>query len=208
VTDAEGGITTAAVAPGGEPALPHAALHPRQWTAAEYHRLAEVGVLHEDDRVELIDGAIVEMSPIGARHAARVNAIAHLLRERAGRRCLVSAQNPIRLSERSEPQPDVTLLRWRDDFYRGELPPPAEVLLVIEVADSSLLADRSVKLPLYGRAGIREAWLVDLAGGVIEEHAAPSSEGYDRRRLHRSGEISVAAIPELAVSVAEVLGER
>jgi Uma2 family endonuclease len=176
----------------------------RAWTAAEYEQMVAAGVLGEDDRVELVEGEIVEMAPVGARHAASVNALARLLQRQVGDRALVSVQNPVRLSPRSEPQPDLAVLAWRDDGYRDELPGPADVLLVVEVAESSVATDRDVKLPLYGRAGIGEAWLVDLPAGTIEVHTGPSPAGYRERSVHG---IRALVSPVGLVAVVVAVGE-
>ena len=178
----------------------------RAWTAAEYEQMVAAGVLGEDDRVELVEGEIVEMAPVGARHAASVNALARLLQRQVGDRALVSVQNPVRLSPRSEPQPDLAVLAWRDDGYRDELPGPADVLLVVEVAESSVATDRDVKLPLYGRAGIGEAWLVDLPAGTIEVHTGPSPAGYRERSVHGIGAlVSPVGLVAVVVAVGEAV---
>ncbi len=178
----------------------------RAWTAAEYEQMVAAGVLGEDDRVELVEGEIVEMAPVGARHAASVNALARLLQRQVGDRALVSVQNPVRLSPRSEPQPDLAVLAWRDDGYRDELPGPADVLLVVEVAESSVATDRDVKLPLYGRAGIGEAWLVDLPAGTIEVHTGPSPAGYRGRSVHGIGAlVSPVGLAAVVVAVGEAV---
>jgi Uma2 family endonuclease len=177
-------------------------LAPRRWSIEEYHRMAAAGILGEDDRVELLDGEIVEMSPIGSVHAAAVRSLARHIQRAAGEHCLVSVQDPIRLPPASEPQPDLALLRLRDDLYRSELPAAGDVLVVIEVADSSVAVDRRVKLPLYARAGIAEAWLVDLSGSTLEVWLDPTEQGYTTRRIFRSGETVVAtAMPDLEVPV-------
>jgi Uma2 family endonuclease len=170
-------------------------LRRRTWTVDEYHRMAEAGVLREDDRVELIEGEIVEMSPIGSDHARCVNRLNALLVPPAQGRAIVSVQNPVRLSPRSEPQPDLSLLRWREDFY-PEGPTPADVLLVIEVAASSLLFDQRIKVPLYARAGIPEVWVIDLDAGLVEVHTAPSGGEY--RGLRTAGEGDALEPPGLA----------
>ena len=187
----------------------------RAWTAAEYEQMVAAGVLGEDDRVELVEGEIVEMAPVGARHAASVNALARLLQRQVGDQAVVSVQNPVRLSPRSEPQPDLAVLAWRDDGYRDELPGPADVLLVVEVADvaevaevaeSSVATDRDVKLPLYGRAGIGEAWLVDLPAGTIEVHTGPSPAGYRERSVHGIGAlVSPVGLVAVVVAVGEAV---
>ena len=154
-----------------------------RWTVADYHRLAEAGILGEDDRVELIEGELYEMAPIGSRHAGAVDWILSKLSEMAGGRAIVRCQSPIRLGERSEPQPDLALLRPRADWYRDAHPGPEDVLLVVEVADTTAGWDREVKFPLYARHGIPEAWLVDLEAGRLEIHRGPGPEGY--RRIER-----------------------
>jgi Uma2 family endonuclease len=177
----------------------------RRFTVHDYHRMAEVGILHEDERVELIEGDVVEMTPIGSRHAMCVIALNRLLVRQAGDQALVSPQNPVRLSERLEPQPDMTVIRARD--YEGSLPGPEDVLLLIEVSDTTLSYDRNVKLPLYARAGIPEVWIVDLAGEVIERHTNPAGDSYRHvERARRGEEIRSAALPEPAFRVDAVLG--
>jgi Uma2 family endonuclease len=129
----------------------------QRWiTADEYGRMGEAGIFTDDARLELIEGAIFEMPPIGSPHAACVDALNLILNELARRSFIVRVQNPIRLNDFSEPQPDVTLLRWRDVLYRNAHPRPADVLLVVEVADATVQTDRTVKLPLYAQADISE----------------------------------------------------
>lgn len=145
----------------------------RRFTVHDYHRMGESGILSEDDRVELIDGEIVQMTPIGGRHAACVNELTQILVGAADQHTVVSVQNPVRLDDFHEPQPDLAVLRRREDYRSGRLPGPGDVVLLIEVADTTLRYDRSVKLPLYAQAGIAEVWLVDVAGGILERHAEP-----------------------------------
>lgn len=168
--------------------------------------MGEAGILHEDDRVELIEGEVIEMTPIGVRHARTVTVLSHYLHEQVGGRLIVTVQNPIGLSERSEPQPDLALLRWRDDFY-PERPISADVVLLIEVADSSVAFDRAIKLPIYARAGIGEVWLVDLPAGVIEVFLEPSAAGYGHSQIYRPGQIvSATVVDGIALDVGVVLG--
>lgn len=134
-------------------------------SVGDYHKMADAGVLGHDDRVELIEGEIVDMAPIGSQHACVVNQLARLFTLAAGEDCLVSTQNPIRLDDRSEPQPDLALLKPGD--YMARLPGPEDILLVIEVASSSADYDRGVKLDLYARHGIPEVWLLDLTGNEL-----------------------------------------
>ena len=177
----------------------------RRFTVHDYHRMGEAGILHEDDRVELIEGEIVEMAAIGTRHFTCVNGLTRLLVRSVGDAAIVSVQNPVRLDEHTEPQPDLTVLRVRD--YRESLPMPEDVLLLIEVSDTTLSYDRGMKLPLYARAGIREVWIVDLPGEVIECHTDPSGDVYRSLERARRGEkIESVALPELAFRVDAMLG--
>src|SRR6476659_3569905 len=145
------------------------AAHPwvtrRPITVTEYHRMGEVGILGDRDRVELIEGELVAMSPIGSYHHGTVNKLNHALVQAVGERAVVSVQGPVRLDEFSEPEPDLALLKPRPDFYRDAHAGPADVLLLIEVADTSLNYDRAVKRALYARHTIQELWIVDLAAG-------------------------------------------
>jgi Uma2 family endonuclease len=169
--------------------------------------MGEVGIFSEDDRVELVCGEVIKMSPIGNRHAACVDVLDELLRERLGRSVQVRVQNPIRLDEYSEPQPDITVLKRRDDFYRHAHPGPGDVLLVIEVSDTTLDYDRRVKVPLYARSGIPEVWVVNLSDGRIEAHAAPAGGVYQTAGTYARGdELRSHALPALRLPVAEVLG--
>ena len=177
------------------------------FTVAEYHRMAEAGIFTEDDRVELIEGEIVALSPIGSRHAACVKKIASLVRDLlAGKAIVVGVQDPVRLSDHSEPQPDLSLVRARDDFYASGHPGPDDVLLVIEVADASVMYDRNTKIPLYARSGIPEVWLVDLVTNVVEVNSAPSGSAYSRtQRFERGAAVVSAQLPELRMDAAEML---
>jgi Uma2 family endonuclease len=180
---------------------------PYRFTVEDYHRMAEAGILGEDDRVELIEGEIVEMPPIGSPHGGTVKALIHLFSRAVGDRALVSAQDPVRLSDISEPQPDLMLLRPRPDFYRNAHPTPADVLLLIEVADTSVAYDRSKKLPLYARAGIPEYWLVDLERGVLEVYRSPAGDGYaEVHELGAGARVAPASLPDAELDVGEILG--
>jgi Uma2 family endonuclease len=180
----------------------------KRWiTADEYERMGEAGIFPPDARLELIEGEIYEMSPIGSPHAACVKFLAGLFHRLFGSRFIVSVQDPVRLNDLSEPQPDVALLRWRDDFYRGAHPKPADVLLVVEVADTTVAADRKVKLPLYAKAGIREAWLVNIPEERVEIYSDPAGGIYRRPEVFgRGAEALSHAVEGLGVSVDELLG--
>lgn len=179
----------------------------RKLDVREYHRMGEAGILGEDDRVELIEGELVMMTPIGSPHAGAINALNRLLVVAAGDRALVAVQNPVRLDDRSEPQPDFALLRPRADDYRTATPRPEDVLLLIEVADSSLRYDRAVKLPLYARHDIPEVWIVDVEAGVVELCRRPSGEGYaEVSRAGRHATITPERLPGVSLPVAGIVG--
>jgi Uma2 family endonuclease len=173
----------------------------------EYHRMLETGILTEDDHVELIEGEIVKMSPIGSRHVACVNRLNGLLNRKVGQDVIVSVQNPFRLDNYSEPEPDIALIKPRDDFYAQSLATPADLLLIIEVADTSAEVDRRVKLPIYARAGIPEVWLINLPEDRVEAHAEAVNGVYQKVRILKRGEsLSSESIPKLVLSVDEILG--
>lgn len=177
------------------------------FTVDEYYRMYEAGIFSEDDRVELIDGEIVEMSPIGRSHAACVDRLTKLFVLHLRDDAIVRVQGPIRLDNRSEPQPDIALLRARDDFYASGHPGPADVLLVVEVADTTLDYDREIKARRYARAGIPEYWLVDLTGEAIEVYSEPGKSRYGLLRLLERGErVSSQTISGLTPDVNAILG--
>jgi len=180
----------------------------RRFTVDEYYRMGEAGVFDENDRVELLDGHIYAMSPIGSEHASCVDRLTRLFVLRAGNDAIVRVQNPVRLADDSEPEPDLALLAPRDDAYAAEHPGPEAVMLVVEVADTSLAFDREVKLPLYADAGIPEVWLVDLASGEMHVFRRPASDGYAEHETMGPGEtVRVTELPSLSpVSTDEILG--
>ena len=180
----------------------------RRWfNVDEYYRMIDAGILSEDDRVELIEGEVIKMSPIGKLHAACVKRLNELFVFLVGRTAIVSVQDPIRLSDFSEPQPDLALLKRRDDFYSSGHPTPDDVLLVVEVADSSVQYDRVIKMPLYARSGIPEAWLVDVARDLVEVYARPVNGQYQDFLEARRGEtLTLSSLPNLAISVDDILG--
>jgi len=165
--------------------------------------MAEAGILPEDARVELVEGEIVTMSPVGKRHMAAVKRLMDLLFPlQQARKALLQVQDPLRLSSESEPQPDLALLSYRENFYRDKVPEAEDALLVIEVADTSLDYDLTVKLPLYAKAGIPEVWVVDLVRDRVHVFRKPSGEGYGERQTLEEGELEVLG---LKVPVKEVL---
>jgi Uma2 family endonuclease len=169
--------------------------------------MAQAGILAEDDRIELIGGEIVEMSPIGRDHASTVARVAALFYRTFADGACMWPQNPLHLSDDTEPQPDLALLRFRDDFYASELPLAGDVLLVVEVSDSSATYDRRFKVPLYSRHGIPEAWLVDLNHGKITIYRHPDPTGYGTSRIIGRGErLSPASFPDRELEAGEMLG--
>ncbi len=186
-----------------------AAVIPRhRFTLEDYYRMGEVGIFSEDDRVELIEGAIVDMAPIGDRHAGTVDRINHVLSSRLGGRAIVRVQNPISLpGQQSDLLPDVSLLRPRADFYTTERVEPRHAYLVIEVMDSTVARDRRIKLPLYARARIPQVLLVDLNREDVESHHRPEEGRYrDAVRLRRGEEVMLEAFPDLPLAVDDILG--
>lgn len=173
----------------------------------EYHRMAEAGILTEDSRVELIDGEIIAMTAIGPRHASRVGRLNDLFLRTFGDSAQIWPQNPIHLSEYDEPQPDLVLLAPRADFYASGHPTAQDVLLLVEIADASVVFDRQVKMALYARRGITEAWLFDLTGDVLLVHLDPAPTGYRTIRTLRRGEVvAPAAFPDRQLAVDDLLG--
>ena len=179
------------------------------FTVEEYHKMGEAGVFDENARLELIEGEIVEMAPIGWRHARCVTRLTSLLArfasERAllGRRYEVSVQNPVALRRHGEPQPDLALV---EGLPSGRLPGPAEIVLIVEVADTSLAYDRGRKLPLYAEAGIPEVWIVDLNEYAVEVYADPASGSYGTVSHARGGERVISpTLSDLVFDPAEVL---
>lgn len=169
--------------------------------------MAEVGILYEDDRVELLDGEIWQMIPIGSYHAACVDRLNRLLNRQAGPDVIVRVQSSIQLDDYTEPQPDLALLRMQPDFYAEALPTAADVLLLIEVADTSQEFDRRIKLPRYAQAGVPEVWLVDLKAKSVRVYTQPTESGYQVIQQLGPDQTAVATtIAGLAVAVKDILG--
>jgi len=181
----------------------------RRFTVSEYHRMAEAGILGEDDPVELIDGQIYVMSPIGSQHAACVDRLTRLFILALHNQVLVRTQNPILLAPDSEPEPDVALLTPRDDAYAARHPRPDEVMLIVEVSGSSLEFDQTTKLPLYAQAGIPEVWIVALQADQIHIYREPSASGYaEHTTCERGDALTIQALPDASpFAVEDVLGE-
>jgi len=171
--------------------------------------MIDAGILCEDDRVELLDGEIHYMSPIDSIHAANVNRLNRLLTRYLDDQAIVSVQNPLLLNDYSEPQPDLLLLRWRDDFYEEHHPTPADTLLVIEVANTSVTSDRTAKLPRYAAAGIPEVWIVNIKQRVIEQYTQPDGDEYGNRKIVRRGVITTTCVtPALELPLERIFGQQ
>ncbi len=180
-----------------------------RFSVEDYERMGRAGILGEDDRVELIDGEIVDMAPIGPSHQGCVDFLTGLFWQHLRGRAVIRTQGPLRLGEHSQPQPDVLLLRWRDDHYRRAHPTAGDVLLLVEVAETSADYDRQVKVPLYARHGVGEVWLVDLERGQVEVYRRPGGGGYGEVVVLGRGErVSPGAFPELSLAVDDILGSR
>ncbi len=179
----------------------------RKFSTSQYHQMLETGILTESDRVELIRGEIVEMAAIGRRHASQVRRLNAFFSAQLGERAIVDVQNPIELSDRSEPQPDIALLHPREDFYELRHPQPHDVFLIVEVADTTIETDRQIKIPLYAEAQIIEVWLINLNEQCVEVYRHPQANEYTAVRIfHRGESLSILAFPELAIAVDDLLG--
>ncbi len=172
-----------------------------------YHLMAERGVFAPEDRVELIEGELFEMSPIGNLHARCVDFLNKFLSGVAGSIYIVRVQNPILLNDQSEPQPDFSIVRYRQDFYKDALPEASDVAIVFEIAETSITYDKNVKFRRYAAAGIREAWLVDLSGERVEVHTQPKGNGYGVVKIYERGENAGSeTIPSIDLPVDDILG--
>ena len=180
----------------------------RRFTVEEYHDLVRAGVLSEDDRVELLAGEIVQMSPISSRHAGCVDWLTMKFSQQLGDKARIRVQNPVRLGPYSEPEPDVALLKPRDDFYTRSHPEPSDVLLIIEVSETSLEVDRDVKLPLYAEAGIPEVWLIDLQTKNVNVYRTPDGRRYSETEEYTATQtLSPRAFPDIRITLTEFLSK-
>ena len=178
----------------------------RGFSADDYQFLGEIGILHEDDRIELIDGEIVVMSPIGDRHGACVDMLASQFFSGVRGQAIVRVQGSIRLDARSEPQPDIALLRPRDDFYSSRSVTPDDILLLVEVANSSLERDREKGRESYAKRGIPELWIANLRDEVVERYRNPTPDGYeDVEIFNRDDTISPSLLPDVELAVDDIL---
>lgn len=179
----------------------------RLFTVAEYHQMIESGVIKQDDRVELLNGEIIYMSPIGPRHAAHVDRLTNILPAKLSGSVHLRVQSPIQLNDDSEPQPDLTLLKPREDFYANSHPTAADIFVAIEVSDSTVEFDRRTKIPTYASAGTQETWLIDLVNDRIELHSNPFNNVYQEVRIIQRGQnVLSQSLPQLKLKADEVLG--
>jgi Uma2 family endonuclease len=174
-------------------------------TVEEYYRMAEVGLLAPDARVELIDGVIIDMAPIGSRHGGTVIRLNRLLTRAVGDRASVGVQHPVRLGVSSEPQPDIAVLKRRHDDYVGSHPTPADILLIVEVSETSLRRDVQVKMPLYARHGIPEFWIVDLKVGQIHYFRSPDGAAYTEVSADKTPAlVTLAGLSDVTVDLSSI----
>jgi Uma2 family endonuclease len=179
----------------------------KRFTVDDYYRMGETGILKDTDRVELIEGEIVEMSPIGDRHAMAVNRATMIFARGLGDKVVVGVQNAAHMDRYNEPQPDIVLIRPREGFYGTGHPNPEDVVLMIEVSETSLRFDRIVKLPIYARNGIQEFWIVDLKNDVIHVHRDPKGNAYASIETRGRGEmVSPQQFPEFEIRVDDLIG--
>lgn len=178
-----------------------------RFSVDDYYRLIELGMLRDVERAEIIEGELIKRMPTGKRHASCVKRLDEVLRDILGKSVTFSVQDPIRLDEFNEPMPDLALLKRRDDFYLERQPMAEDVLLAVEVSDTTLEYDRNRKIPLYAKAGIPEIWIINLKTGTIETHTEPREYSYNLVKVSRRGEtINSNVIPEISLSVDEILG--
>ncbi len=177
-----------------------------RFSVEEYYRMAETGVLKPDARVELLDGRILDMSPIGRFHGKTTKRLIRMFGQLSKSRWMMCSQDPVHLDDHSEPQPDFMLLKPSPDDYSAGHPCPDDVFLLVEVADTSLALEREEKLPAYGRAGIREVWIVNLNEKTLEVYREPHFSGYGSSKVARAGElVRLLAFPDVEIGVAELL---
>jgi Uma2 family endonuclease len=177
------------------------------FTVNDYYSMAEAGIIGPDERVELVEGEIIQMSPIGHRHGVRVVRASTMFFEAFGRKAVISTQGTLRLNKRTEFEPDLVVFKPRADFYASGRAKPADVLLVVERADSSLSSDRKIKIPLYAAAGIPEVWIQDIENDLLLVYRDPREENYATSlELQRNESVSPNAFPEIRFSIDDLFG--
>ncbi|MCD9188849.1 MAG: Uma2 family endonuclease [Pyrinomonadaceae bacterium] len=178
-----------------------------QFTVDDFNAMTEQGMFRPTDRLELIEGEIIEISPIGRLHARCVDLLNHFLNKYTAENVIIRAQSPIILDDLSEPQPDISILRFQADFYKQSHPKAADILLIIEVSDSTVEYDRTLKFPKYASAKIPEAWLINLEAERIEVHSNPKENIYGMVKIYQRGEeVLSETMPELKLKADDILG--
>jgi len=179
-----------------------------KFTAEQYQLMGKAGVFHPETRVELINGEIVIMSPIGLKHSVTINRLTRFLIKNIDEAGIVSIQNSFRIPDYSEPEPDIVILRPRDDFYANKFPLPEDILLIIEVADSSLKYDRTTKLSLYAEHNISEYWIANLERDILEIYRQPQNKTYLKQTLIDMPHITFAplAFPNMTMTLKDIYG--
>lgn len=182
-------------------------VRPKRFRVDEFRKMTEAGILPEESGWEIIDGYLIDKMIIGSKHASIVKKLNRILSGLAADRAIVSVQDPIAIDEYNEPEPDIALLKPREDFYAKGHPAAADVLLVVEVSDSTLAFDRDIKLNLYAEAGIAEAWLVNLVDGTIEQYSSPENGRYGSMATAKRGtNINSLSVDGLSLDVNDILG--
>ena len=177
----------------------------KKFTIEDYHKMSDMGIFDYSDHLELIKGEIIQMSPIGSKHASCINKLNRMLNQKLVDEVIISIQNPIKLEDDSEPQPDVVLLKYRSDFYAEEHPKFSDILLLIEVADSSINYDRNVKIPLYAENKINQVWLIDLNEEYLEIYNNPESNYYrNMQKLSRKDTINLNILSSIEIQVSNL----
>lgn len=179
----------------------------KRFRAEDFRKMTEVGILPEESGWEVIDGYLIDKMSIGSNHAGTVKVLSEMLRDSTRNEAIVSVQDPIHIDDYNEPEPDIALLKRRSDFYRKSHPTPQDVLLLVEVSDSTIEYDRAIKKTLYAEAGILEYWLVNLQNNTVEVYSQPKNGNFRLARILEPGEtIEAAAIENLTLKVDEILG--
>ena len=179
---------------------------PRQFTVEEYRRMGEVGVFRSDERVELLYGGVYEMSPKGKKHVVSTTRANDCFRKHLGNRVIVRSQDPIKLGEHSEPEPDVALLAPDEQEYLERDPTPQEILYVLEIADTTLAKDRTIKAQLYAQAGLIQYGILNVNTRELEDYRDPDADGYRTKHTYRADEsFTLVAFPEVRITISELL---
>ncbi len=178
----------------------------KKFTLADFEQMVETGIIKDEDRVELIEGEIIDMGKIGSKHAAYTDRLNDLLRDKLGKKILIRVQNPVKLNVYSQPQPDIALVKRREDYYEKEHPQPKDIFLLIEVSDSTLETDREIKIPLYAKHGILETWIINCNNQSLEVYRHPTPNNYQQKLTLFSGEkISCLSFPDEEFTVNEMM---